>query len=343
MSELVEALAAHLRGELGFDQLLASLQATRKELADHRKDVSSMLAGVPDFLVASERDDWTATFMTLEKMLKEAEEKFQEGTAVEELAGALPQLLEELRAHSLSVRESAWSARGPTSHAGVNEILFMMEQLLDEQTGTDELFEVFQAKLEIELTRFEAQAELYQELPEFLAVAMEELLPQYRDLLESAAALDELEDEQLEELFSQFEEWGANFSACDLDYLSKRYSRVPTPIPAVNRALNFQLLLVEGLVEVEMAEYAVEQAIEILNQGCDKFLQEQTTLSAVDAHAYGEFRASINTSLEALLDCEDGDALKALGGELIGQVGRLVEVQSRAETEGGTRLDFKSE
>lgn len=342
MSELVEALAAHLRGEFGLDQLLTSIQQTRKEMTTHQKDVASMLAGVPDFLVAFERDEWTATFTTLEKMLEDAEEKFRERSVIDHLAGEVPQLLEDLTAHSLSVREAAWAARGPTSHAGVNEILYLMESLLDDGGESDQLFEVFQAKLEIELTRFEAQAELYQELPEFLAAAMEELLPQYRELLEAAAALDELEEQELEEVFAGFEEWGANFSACDLDYLSRRYSQVPTPIPAVNRALNFQMLLMEEMIEPEMVEYAVEQALEILNHGCDKFLEERS-LSAVDAHAYGECRTLISSGLEELLDCEDDDAIKRVGGQMISNVGRLVEIQSQAETEGGTRLDYKSE
>lgn len=337
---MIEALSEHLSGRLGLAEVLAALQASRKEMTAHQKDISSIIHGIPDFLIASERDDWTAVFSGLNQRLKEAEEKFRERPVLEQLAADLPEMQQQLAINSLMVREGGWAARGPSSHSGVNELMHLLEKLLDEQT--DELFALMETKLEVELTRFEIQAERYQELPPFIAEAMEELLPEYKELLETVARIEELEDEELEELFSQLEEWGANFSAYDLDFIVKRYSPMPTALPAVNLALNCQLLLLEEFVAPEMVDYAVEQALDVLENGSQQFLAEQT-LSAVDAHAFGEYLSGLLTGLEELPDIEDKDELKEAGGKLIELVGRFVETQSRAEEEGGSRLDFKTE
>jgi hypothetical protein len=330
-----------LSGQLGLAEFTSSLQDSRNELSAHREDISSMLSDVPDFLVAAERDAWLEIFSKIDLRLSKVEDKVRDREMLEDLARDLPQLMDELTQHSLSLRECAWAARGPTSHGGVNELLYLMERFVD--SSTEEMLNLLHAKLEVEFVRFEHQASVYQDLPEFAALAMEELLPEFREILEAVARLEELEtEEELEQLFARLEDWGMNYSAYDIDFIGKRYSQVPTPIPSVNLALNSQLLYLDELVTEGMVEYAVGLALDVLQSGSETFLEEQT-LSDVDAHAYDEILTKLMEGLETVPEIEDKDQLKERGGELVKLVDQFVSAQSRAETESGSRLDFKSE
>lgn len=340
MSTLVEAIAAHLQGEKGLSDLISDLQQGRKELQAHQEDISHMLAKTPDFLIGVERDEWLASFTVLDERLAKAEKEIQNQDLIKALATEVPDLMEQLMANALTLREAAWAARGPSSHGGANELLFFLERYSEEPS--DELFDILHAKLEVEFTRFEHQAQAYVNLPEFCAVAMEELLPEYRDILERVAQIPELGDEEVDELFEQLENWANNFTVYDLDFLVKRYSDVPTQIPCVNFALNCQMLYFDELVTDEMVDYAIDVAIETLQVGSESFLEEQS-LPPVAHHNFQDALETLLKELENLADVAEKEELREVGAELRKLTEDFVEAQNQAESESGSRLDFKSE
>lgn len=340
MKSLVEALAAHLAGQMGLAELVAAIQAGRSELSSHQEDVSSMILDVPDFLVAPERDAWLSSYSEIQKRLTEVEANIRDRKQIEEISRVLPEMVEGLTLHSLSLRESAWAARGPCSHGGVNELLHLLDKYLEEPAK--DRFELLQVKLEVEFTRLERQAEIFQDLPEFASLGMEELLPEYQALLEDVSRTEDLPDEELDGLFARLEEWGAAYSAYDIDFVVKRYSYAPTAIPSVNLALNGQLLLVDELVVEEMVDYFVDGCLETLQAASEKFLENQS-LSEVDRHGHKEILEQMLSAIETLPELEDREALKEQGSKLIDLTRRFVEIQTRSETESGSRLDYKTE
>ena len=73
----------------------------------------------------------------------------------------------------------------------------------------------------------------------------------------------------------------------DLAFLQKRYSQVPTQIPALNFALNCQMLYLDELINGDMVDYAIEFAAETIQTGSEKFLEEHS-LSTLAKHTYDE-------------------------------------------------------
>jgi hypothetical protein len=340
VNSLVEILAAHQQGSVGLEELLKALQSTRKEMLDHQKDISELIKDVPDFMVSVERASWLANFTEVSRLLKDAEDNIRDPLKVKALHEELPSLSEEMAGQSMALRECAWAARGPTVHGGVNELLYLLDQL--EVDPTDEGFALVQAKIEVEFTRLENQAQLMEHIPEFMQVAMDELLPEYQTLLETAAVFMELEEEQAEEFMAQLEDWGISFGAYDLDFVIKRYSQMPTAIPSLNLALNSQLLFLDEVVVEDMVDYAVTTAVETLNSASDEFLKTPD-LSDVVRHQYEELLDGMIDLLEGLPEIEDRDELREEGGKLVELTGKFVDVQGQSEKESGSRLDFKTD
>lgn len=340
MNSLVEILTAYQQGGVGLADLMTAVQAGRKEMAEHQKDISNLLKDVPDFLVSVERASWLAAFSEISRLLKEAEENVRDPDKVKALHENLPQLSEELTGHSLSLRECAWVARGPTVHGGVNELLYLLDQL--EVDPTEERQAIVSAKLDVEFTRLENQAQMMEQIPPFMQAAMEELLPEYQRLLETASVFLELEEAEAEEFMAQLEDWGMNFGAYDIDFLMKRYSQMPTPIPSLNLALNAQLLYLDEMVVVEMVDYAASTAIETLQSAGEEFLKTPN-LSDVVRHQYEELMEQMVELLEGIPEIEEREQLKEEGGRLVELVGRFVSLQSQNEKESGSRLDYKTD
>ena len=340
MNSLEESLAAYLEGQSGLEDLSAAIQQGRSELAAHQSDISSMLAGIPEYLISKERAVWLISFAELDDEFKNIEKDVRDRDLVRSFAEKLELMRETLGLNALSVREAAWAARGPSSHPGINELLYLMEEYSQEQS--ESVHDYLQSKLEIEFSRFENQAEEYQMLPPFIIEVMEELLPEYRDLLEGLTQISEFEDEDLEAAFVQLEDWGMHYSAFDIDFLSKRYSEVPTTIPTVNFALNCQMLYLEELVNEDMVDHSIELAIEVLHNGSEQFLEERN-LSDLDAQSYKEIFEELIAGIESLAEMDTAEELRDGGGEVINLVQRFVAAQSSAEDSSGSRLDFKSE
>ena len=343
MEFLVEALRARVNNELGLDELMTELQSGLSHMETHRREIASMLEGVPDFMVAIERDDWASTASQLEGRLKKVLDDVRTPATVKSMSDDIAGLIDELHIKSLGLRESAWSARGPSSHPGVNELLYILDRLADTPDEEMEMMgEYLSLKLDAEFARLEHQGGMYQELPEFLAQAMEELLPEYQEILTRVSSYQEMEEEEFEGLFEQLEAWGMSYSAFDLDFLSKRYSSVPTSLPCVNFALNCQLLYLDEVVTDDMVDYSVGQAVEIIQTGSDKFLEEQK-LSDLDLHVYKEVLSDLVSALESIPEIEDKPELQEFGGELINLCNKFIGLQNRAETESGSRFDYKTD
>lgn len=340
METLGEQVGAHLRGERSLADLSADLAHFRGELERHQSDVFAMLTNVPDFMVDSERSSWLAVYSKLEELFSKAEQDVRDQDALKELQSNFTSLSEELVLNSLALRDAAWAARGPSSHPGVNELLYLLEQFLDEPS--EERQEILSAKVEVEFQRLDHQSQVYQNLPEFAAAAMEELLPEYQGLLESVAQIADLPEEEHEGLVAAFEEWAAAFAQFDVDFLQRRYSKVPTQIPVVNFVLNCQMLYLEEMVNEDMVDYAIALAVETLERGSEQFLKEKS-LSVLDRHTYDEVVAHLLEDIRSLAEASDHETLREIGGELITTVSTFAEIQSRAEDQGGSRLDFKSE
>ncbi len=337
---MLEILTAHRQGTVGLEELMKAIQASRQELAVHQQDISALIKDVPDFMVSVERASWLAVFSELNRLLKEAEENVREAAKVSALSNELPRLSEQLTGHSLSLRECAWAARGPSVHGGVNELIYLLDQL--EVDPTDDNIARLQAKLDVEFTRLDNQAQMLGEIPEFMQVAMQELLPEYQQLLNLAGAFLEMEEEEAEEYMGQLEDWAAAYGSYDLDFLMKRYSQMPTPIPSLNLALNSQLLYLDEVVVEEIVDYAVNTAIETLQSAGEEFLQ-QTGLTEVVRHQYQELMEQMIDLLEGLPEVEDRDMLREEGGKLVQLTGKFVSLQGQSEGESGSRLDYKTE
>lgn len=340
MNSLLEILTAHRQGTVGLEELMKAIQASRQELAVHQQDISGLIKDVPDFMVSVERASWLAAFSELNRLLKEAEEIVRDTSKVSALSEEFPQLSEQLIGHSLALRECAWAARGPTVHGGVNELLYLLDQL--EVDPSDDNVARLQTKLDVEFTRLENQAQMLGELPEFMQPAMQELLPEYQQLLNMAGAFLEMEEEEAEEYMGQLEEWAAAYGSYDLDFLIKRYSQLPTPIPSLNLALNSQLLYLDEVVVEEIVDYAVNNAIETLQSAGEEFLQ-RTGLTEVVRHQYQELMEQMTDLLEGLPEVEDRDMLREEGGKLVQLTGKFVSLQGQSESESGSRLDYKTE
>ena len=340
VNSLVDILAAHQQGSIGLEELMKALQAGRKEMIDHQNDISELIRDVPDFMVSVERASWLAAFTELNRLLKEAEDNLRDASKVQALRTEYPKLSEEMTGQSLALRECAWVARGPTAHSGVNELLYLLDQL--EVDPTDEKFELLRVKLDVEFTRLENQAQLMADLPEFMRVAMDELLPEYQKLLETASIFLDLEEEEAEQFMEDLEEWGVTFGSYDIDFVMKRYSQLPTSIPTLNLALNCQLLFLDEVVVEEMVDYAINTALDTLTAAGEEFLKTPD-LTEVVRHQYEELLEDMMDLLEGLPEIEERDVLREEGGKLVQLAGKFVSVQSQGETESGSRLDFKTD
>ena len=319
---------------------MRAVQASRQELAVHQQDISSLIKDVPDFMVSVERASWLAAFSELNRLLKEAEENVRDTSKVKALSDEFSKLSEQLIGHSLALRECAWAARGPSVHGGVNELLYLLDQL--EVDPSEDNAARLQVKLDVEFTRLENQAQMLGELPEFMQLAMQELLPEYQQLLNMAGAFLEMEEEEAEEYMGQLEDWATAYGSYDLDFLMKRYSQMPTPIPSLNLALNSQLLYLDEVVVEEIVDHAVNTAIETLQSAGEEFLQ-RTGLTEVVRHQYQELMEQMTDLLEGLPEVEDRDMLREEGGKLVQLTGRFVSLQGESESESGSRLDYKTE
>ena len=340
MNSLLEILAGHRQGTVGLEELVRAIQAGRQELTLHQQDISALIKDVPDFMVSLERASWLAAFSEVNRLLKEAEENIRDNSKISSLESELPKLSEELTGYSLALRECAWAARGPSVHGGVNELIYLLDQL--EVDPTEENLARLHAKLEVEFTRLENQDRMLSEIPEFMQVAMQELLPEYQQLLNAAGSFLDMEEEEAEEYMAQLEEWGASYGAYDLDFVMKRYSQMPTPIPSLNLALNSQLLYLDEVVVEDIVDYAVTTAVETLQSAGEEFLKTPD-LTEVVRHQYQELMEQMIELLEGLPEIENRDVLREEGGKLVQLTGKFVSLQGQSEGESGSRLDYKSE
>lgn len=138
MHALNSSLEEYLNETSTLEDLLSTVRESLTSLKTHRDEIGNLLTGLPDFLVAKERDAWHQQQSELESLLIDAVDSLRGPEAAHTLASTLPQKFERLQLLALSVREAAWAARGPTSHSGINELIFLLEQNWEEPHETHE-------------------------------------------------------------------------------------------------------------------------------------------------------------------------------------------------------------
>ena len=334
MASLVEQINAFLQNELSLEELVGAVELTQRELDQHRSQLESMLAGVPDSLVAPERDAWQASFGEVYDRLQSLQQNLSDRAALRQAALELPSLFEGLATEGARTQEAVWSALGPSSHPGANELLRLLERLED---GDEQVEEPLLARLELEMERLDHQREALEELPEFAAEALGELLDEFSDWLQRCLSEPNDWGEMAEELF----DWSLVYASMDLDFLTRRYSGTPTALPDVNLALNCQRLWLEELVPQEVLDWAVEEGLASVSEGSQQFAEEHS-LSDSQQHALNEVSEQLLGQLESLSDVDTIDALKEFGSAVSMLVERLVSIFRSAEGEAGGRLNYRS-
>lgn len=320
MSRLWESL----KTGAGLQDVAESLEAERRELEAHRTRFRESLAGLDEALVAPERQAVERSFDDYGDWLSGLERTLAVGLDHATAAARLEALSREMAAAQLRSRDAAWQARGPTGHPGVNELLALVDRQPD-----------FLDACERELLRVAAQQEVLPDLPPFIAEAWDELLPAHRDWLEETLEAGGFDPEEAQ---AHLLDWGLQYTACDVDYLSRKYSARPTRLPPVNFALNAQRLCLEGLVAPELVEHAVQSVLELLEEAGVHQGPEAARASYADA------ATTLREQLEALSGIDDVEELQEHGA----RVNRIVDLLTAARQElesqrGHARLDYRAE
>jgi hypothetical protein len=343
MAVLIEKLRGRIGGAVTLEEMAEVFQQTRDELSQHENEALAFLAGAPEELVAPERRQAQQAYLSYRELISDGEKAIRDGAALSSLLQRLEAAADELGLALARLREIGWTARGPSSHPGANELLALLQSLGREEEREEALEEALDAALERELARVEHQAEALAGLPDFVREAQEESLSSYRDWLTGVLEAPEDDAREWEDMIEELEQWATDYSTFDLDYLLRRYSSVPTAIPAVNFALNCQRLELEELISEDMVDYAIEAALSTLKEGQQRFLGSET-IGEVDRQRYEELMAQLLDGLDGLPEAEDLPALQKHGADLIGTVAELMAIHRRVEAElAGSRLDYKDQ
>ena len=340
MSVLAEKMKGRISGQITLEDMAQTFVQAREELNQHENESLRFVAGAPEELVGPERHGAQAAYAAYRELIEEGERVIRDGAALGSVLERLQDSSEQLGLALARLREIGWSARGPSSHPGANEILALLEGLA---LGHDELEEELDLALERELERADHQAESLGNLPDFVREAQEESLRSYKEWLSGVLEAPEDEAREWDQMIEELEQWAIDYATFDLDYLLRRYSAVPTAIPCVNFALNCQRLDLEELISEDMVDYAIDSALKTLKEGQERFLAS-STLDAVERQRHQELVKEICAGLDALPEADEEKALQELGGTLIQSVGELMAIHRRAEAgQAGSRMDYRDE
>jgi hypothetical protein len=339
VSFLIETMRARLAEQATLEELANVFEQSRTELAQHENESLAFLAGAPDELVSHERQSVQAAYAAYRELITEGERGIRDKAALQSVLERLEAGGQQLGLALAGLREIGWSARGPSSHPGANELLAILEGLAQEH----QLEDAFEAALERELSRIEHQCERLSQLPDFVREAQEELLRTYQEWLSGVLEAPDDDPREWDDMIEQLEQWATDYSTFDLDYLLRRYSTVPTAIPCVNFALNCQRLDLEELIASDMVDYAIETALTTLKEGQERFLGS-SQVTDVDRQRHAELVHEICAGLDDLPSADEVQALQDLGTRLSQSVGELIAIHRRAEAaQAGSRMDYKDE
>ena len=335
VSLLIDTLRARLANKATLDELAQVIEQSRSELSRHENESLTSLAGAPNELVDYERRGAQAAYQRYRDLLCEGQATLGDSAALTELIENLEIAGEELGLALDRVREVAWVARGPSTHPGANELLSLLQGLA---RGHD-LKGSFEIALERELELAERQWEHLAELPEFVREAQEESLKLYQEWLRGVLAAPENGPQEWDAMTEELEQWAADYSSFDLDYLLRRYSAAPTAIPSLNFALNCQRLDLEELLPEEMVAYAISSAATALREEEERFLTACSSLTSPERQRYRELTNLIRTALQELPRAREATVLAELGAALAPTINDLVAIHRRAESATVTPTD----
>lgn len=339
MSHLAEALKARISEKNSLEEMARVFEETLAELARHEQTSLSFLAGAPDDLVGPERQATQHAYHTYRELLTKGQEGIRDRTALQGILDKLDSVEQDLGLALARLQEIGWAARGPSSHPGANELLALLEGLAEGQ----ELEERFEQVMEQELERVRHQAQLLDKLPDFAREPQEKSLLSYEEWLAGVLEAGDDDSREWDDMIEELEQWATDYSSFDVDFLTRRYSGVPTAIPSVNFALNCQMLELQELISAEMVDYAIDSAQKALQEGQEKFFQG-ATLNDVDRDRHEELVEELCADLDELPEVEDAKDLQQFGGEIITKVAELVSLHGRTEGgQAGSRMDYRDE
>lgn len=337
MSQLAEALQARIAQRNSLEELAKVFEETLREIDTHEEESLSFLAGAPDDLVGPERQAVGHQYQAYRDLISDGQEKIRDQSALQQIAERLSTISQELGLALTRLREIGWAARGPSSHPGANELLAILDGLAQGEA----LEERFEQVVEQELERIRHQAPVLDSLPDFAREPQEKSLLAYEQWMVGVLEAGDDDPREWDDMMEELEQWAADYSCYDLDFLIRRYSGVPTAIPAVNFALNCQMLELQELIAPEMVDYAIDSAQGSLREGQDSFLAS-ASLNDVERARHEELVGELCDDLDELPEVEDAEELQQLGAEVIAKAAELVSLHRRTEGgQAGSRMDYR--
>ena len=330
MSLLIDTLRARLADLATLDELACVIEQSRCELSRHENESLGFLAGAPTEHVDYERRVAQAANRRYRDLLNKEEATLGDNIALEALIAELEIAGEQLGLALDRVRDVGWVTRGPSTHPGANELLSLLQGL----ARGHNLKESFQNAVERELERTERQWEHLPELPEFVREVQQESLNLYQEWLHDVLAAAENGPQEWDAVIEELEQWAADYSSFDLDYLRRRYSAAPTAIPSLNFALNCQRLDLEELLPEEMVAYAISSADTALREEEERFLATCSSLTDPERQRYRKLTEQIRAGLQDLPRAREATVLAELGAALAPTINELVAMHRRAESAG---------
>ena len=339
MSLLVEALQARISERNSLEELARVFEDTLVEIGQHENVALQFVAGAPEDLVGPERAAVQSAYQEYRELITDGQEGIRDRAVLQNLVVRLEKVSSNLGRAVVRLREIAWAAIGPSSHPGANELLSILEGLAQ----GNKLEERLEQLVEQELERVKHQAPLLESLPEFAREPQETSLVAYEEWLVGVLEAGDDDPREWDDMIEELEQWATDYSVFDLDFLVRRYSGVPTSIPAVNFALNCQMLELEELITAEMVDHAIESAQKALQEGQARFF-EGASLNDVDRDRHEELVEELCADLDELPEVEDVKDLQTVGEGVIKKVAELVNLHGRTEgAQTGSRMDFRDE
>ena len=338
MSLLAQALKARIAEQNSLEELARVLEETLHEIASHEASSLAPLAGAPHDLVDPERSAVQKAYQAYRDLVTKSQEEIRDKGVLQLALGQLEGIQAELGLALAKLHEIGWAARGPSSHAGANELLAILEGL----AAGEPLEERFEEVIEQELERVRHQAPLLGHLPDFAREPQEKSITSYESWLVGVLEAGDDDPREWDDMIEELEEWATDYSSFDVDFLIRRYSGVPTAIPSLNFALNCQMLELEELVSADMVDYAIDGAQKALREGQERFFQG-AALNDVERDRHEELVEELCADLDELPEVEDAAELQKLGGDVIGKAAELVAIHGRTEGgQSGSRMDSRS-
>ncbi len=189
-----------------------------------------------------------------------------------------------LASATLAYREIALALRGPTTHAGLNEMWLLLGQLPESQSALPQFLELERAKTQ--LARQIWSSDQLDEIQSSLGSLHQAFCQTYLDFLDSdrvqAAVSGRDEGMALRPLRAELMLVGTFYARIDISTVTRRMSQKPTNLPFLNVVLNSAWMVVgrslDPAVYKAIAAQALRTISEQLSKKADPHLEEMQQL-----------------------------------------------------------------